>query len=105
MILLISFSFNHEPLQFEKPCIKAWNVSWLSQLPVRRMPLMLQVTSGLGMPSALHSSLTVSPGAYSWLFASFVQYGAARPPQNKQLIMKGLWQQLYNFPEGMQSRQ
>lgn len=47
-------------------------------LPERGFPLMLQVTAGLGMPSAVHSSFTVSPGAYNWLFGSLIQYGAAR---------------------------
>lgn len=38
---------------------------------------MLQVTVGVGMPSAWQSSRTVSPGAYSWFWGSFTQYGAA----------------------------
>lgn len=40
-------------------------------------PLMLQVTVGVGIPSAWHSSRTVSPGEYSRLAGSFTQYGAA----------------------------
>lgn len=43
---------------------------------------MLQVTVGLGMPSASQTSVTVSFGMYTSLSGSLVQYGAAAHTQS-----------------------
>lgn len=49
----------------------------LSAAPVhpldRGIPFLDQLTAGDGVPSAWQSSLTVSPGAYSWLTGDVVQ--------------------------------
>lgn len=41
--------------------------------PDRGIPFLDQLTAGEGVPSAWQSSLTVSPGAYSWLTGDVVQ--------------------------------
>lgn len=41
--------------------------------PDRGIPFLDQLTAGEGVPSAWQSSLTVSPGAYSWLTGEAVQ--------------------------------
>lgn len=51
------------------------------ELPEKEFPLIVQVISGVGIPSAWHSNLTISPGAYRSLSGSLIQYGAAKTTQ------------------------
>src|SRR4029434_6999384 len=54
-------------------------------LPEMGAPFILQVSTGLGIPSAWHSRSTVSPGAYCRLWGCLVMYGAAtHPPPHNQ---------------------
>lgn len=46
-------------------------------LPSTGIPLILQVTSGLGLPCTWQSRRAVSPGPYRWLWGLCSQYGAA----------------------------
>lgn len=80
IIIILLRNWDHTPL-----AVSAWLVESLIKCfsqqgsevgvvtPVIGWPLMLQVMAGVGIPSAWHSSLTVSPGEYIKFWGSFTQ--------------------------------